>query len=251
MKLSLISAFVLGLALAASAQDAPILQPQNQTPGLGTGPGTGVMASQFGSRGGSALIGTVTEVASSHYTIKTDMGETYTVFYSVNTRIIRQAIQRHSPGGAAGGNPPQILQPSDIKIGDAIGVMGEVDATAKSVGAVVIAQLDPVRAMQLREQRVNYGKTWLMGKVTAVDGVKVTVMGSLDNATHSFVADENTTFRKRREPITLADVQVGDNVRVEGAIKDGGILATTVVVMGMPPGGTLRVPREVSPAPQP
>jgi hypothetical protein len=76
-------------------------------------------------------------------------------------------------------------------------------------------------------------------------------MGSLDNATHSFVADENTTFRKRREPITLADVQVGDNVRVEGAIKDGGILATTVVVMGMPPGGTLRVPREVSPAPQP
>jgi len=251
MKLRPLSAFVLGLALVASAQDAPLNQPTNQTPAH---PGTGVTLSQFGGRGGwggSGLTGTVTGVAAGHYAVKTDTGETYTVYYSANTRIMKQAIQRHSPGGAAGGNPPQILQPSDIKIGDAIGVMGEVDAAAKSVGAVMIAQLDPMRAMQLREQRTNYGKTWLMGKVTAIDEVKVTIQGSLDNASHAFIADENTTFRKRREPITLADVQVGDTVRVEGAAKDGGFLAATVVVMGMPPGGTPRVPREVTPVPQP
>jgi hypothetical protein len=71
----------------------------------------------------------------------------------------------------------------------------------------------------------------------------------MDNAAHAFVADEETTFRKRREPITLADVQVGDSVRVEGAMKDGVFVAASVAVMGMQQGGT--VPREASPAPQP
>ena len=45
---------------------------------------------------------------------------------------------------------------------------------------------------------------------------KVTLQGGPDNAAHTFVADENTTFRKRRDPITLGDIQVGDMVRVEG-----------------------------------
>ena len=80
-----------------------------------------------------------------------------------------------------------------------------------------------------------------------MDGVKVTIMGSVDNAAHSFVADENTSFRKRREPITLADLQVGDTVRVEGAMKDGVFLATTVNAMGAPPGGNPTVPRGGSP----
>jgi hypothetical protein len=44
-------------------------------------------------------------------------------------------------------------------------------------------------------------------------------------------------FRKRRDPITLADVQVGDMVRVEGTIKDGVFVATNVAVMSPPPNG--------------
>jgi hypothetical protein len=83
----------------------------------------------------------------------------------------------------------------------------------------------------MREMQANYGKTWLMGKITAIDGVKVTLMGSMDNVSRTFVADENTTFRRRREPITMADMQVGDPVRVEGAIKGADFVATTVAVM--------------------
>ena len=130
-----------------------------------------------------------------------------------------------------------------------MGAAGEVDAAAKSVGAVVIAQLDPERAKQMREMRANYGKTWLMGKVTVINETKVTLLGSVDNAAHAFVADEDTTFRKRREPITLADVHAGDTVRVEGAVKDGIFIAASVAVMVMPQGGT--VPHDASPAPQP
>ena len=139
------------------------------------------------------------------------------------------------------------IKPTEIKVGDAIGAMGEVDASGKSVGAVAIAQLDPERAKQMEEMRANYGKTWMMGKVTAIDGVKVTITGAFDNQSLTFVADENTTFRKRRDPVTLADIQVGDTVRADGAIKDGAFTAATVNVMGMPQGGTPSVPRNGSP----
>jgi hypothetical protein len=197
---------------------------------------------------GRGVLGTVTEVAADHYTIKTDAGLTYTIHYSVNTRILKQQPgtrgpgggnggQRGQGGGEGGGNPPAAIKPTDIKVGDAITAMGEMDANAKSVGAVAVIQLDPERARQLREMQANYGKTWIAGKVTAIDGVKVTLMGAMDNTAHSFVADENTTFRKRRDPITLGDIQVGDTVRVEGALKDGAFLATTVNAMGQPPAG--------------
>ena len=84
----------------------------------------------------------------------------------------------------------------------------------------------------MREMQANYGKTWIMGKVTAINELKVTLQGGPDNATHTFVADENTTFRKRRDPITLGDIQVGDMVRAEGAVKNGAFLATTVASHG-------------------
>lgn len=71
----------------------------------------------------------------------------------------------------------------------------------------------------------------------------------MDNAQHTFAADENTSFRKRREPVTLADVQVGSNVRVEGAVKDGVFVATSVMVMGAPPATGGPAPRE-GPPPQ-
>ena len=243
MKIRLLSAIVFGLAfsLAVSAQDA---NPRGGRGGWGGG---------FGMGGGGGITGTVTEVAADHYIIKTDAGDTYTIHFSVNTRILKQAVQRRGPGEGreGGGNPPQMLKSSDIKVGDAIGVMGEVDAAAKSVGAVAIAQFDPESARQIRELRANYGKTWLQGRVTAINETNVTLIGMVDNATHIFEADENTAFRKRREPITLADIQVGDMVRVEGARKDGTFVAATVVVMGMPQGGTPTIPRDAAPAPQP
>lgn len=271
MNLRLASALILGLALGltAVAQDSSPSQNSTQQPGNGQGMrgGRGYgMGGGFG-MGGRNLMGTVTETAADHYTIKTETGETYTVHFSANTRIIKQGTGRgmergqgrgqgseagqggQGEGGGRGrgmgrGTP---LQPSDIKVGDAIGVMGEVDANAKSVGAVAIVQMDPERAQQMMQMQANYGKTWLMGRVTAIDGVKVTLMGTMDQAAHSFVADENTTFRKRRDPITLADIQVGDMVRVDGAVKDGVFVAASVSAMGMPPGGMTDMPRHGPP----
>src|SRR5262249_45954414 len=92
--------------------------------------------------------------------------------------------------------------------------------------------IDPERAKEMRAMEANFGKTWLAGRVTAIHEVSVTLEGGPSNTQHTFVADENTTFRKRRDPITLADIAVGDFVRVEGALKDGSFVASTVAVLG-------------------
>jgi len=255
MKLALISVLAASLVLtaAATAQDAiPLGQaPPSGAGGGGQRGGRGVMMG-----GGRGVSGTVTEVAADHYTIKTDAGETYTVHFSVNTRILKQTVQRRGPGGGAeaagsgGAAAPQALKPADIKVGDAVAAIGELDQDAKSIGAIMVLQIDPERARQLREMQANYGKTWLIGKVTAINEAKVSLLGSVDNAIHTFQADENTAFRKHRDPITLADIQVGDMVRAEGAVKDGSFLATTVSVMGTPAAGMPAAPRDGSPAPR-
>ena len=208
-------------------------------PAQGRGPGQRGGRGEFGGMMGRGVMGTVTEISADHFTIKTDTGELYNIHYSVNTRIMKGGggSPRHGQGGDNEPlfTPPTAIKASDIKVGDAIGASGEMDANTKSVGAVVIFQIDPERAKQMREMQANYGKTWIMGKVTAINETRVTLHGGPDNATHTFVADENTTFRKRRDPITLGDIQVGDMVRAEGAVKDGSFLATAVAVMGQPP----------------
>jgi len=240
------------------------LAQDNTTPAPQQGPSGGWQGRRgngggFGPGGmgmGRGTVGTVTEAASDHFTIKNEMGEVYTIHYSVNTRIVKQAPPRQHQGqdqqAEGERTPPQTIKASDIKVGDVIATGGDVDANAKSVGAVFIMLVDPERAKQMREMEANFGKTWLAGRVTAINQVKVSLEWGPDKKASAFLADENTTFRKRRDPITLADIQVGDMVRVEGAVKNGAFVATSVSVMGPPPNaGGSQGARDGAPLAQP
>ena len=218
----------------AGAQNSPG-PGQGQGGGFQRGEGRGMMLF-----GGHGTVGTVTAVAADHYTIKTETGDTYTVFYGVNTRILKQAPFEHrdqphsNDDDTVPRTPPEPIKATDIKVGDVIAAGGDLDVSAKTVGAVAVLLVDPERAKQMRAMQADYGKTWLMGRVTAINEVRISIQGGPDNASHDFVADENTLFRKRRDPITLADIQVGDMVRVEGGARNGSFVATTVAVMGGP-----------------
>jgi hypothetical protein len=256
-------AVVVAVASVAIAQDAGSAPPPGQNSGQGNGGGYGQRGGRGGYGGGMGmmargLMGTVTEVAADHYTIKTETGDIYTVHFSANTRITKQPAGMRGPGGGGGGGgqgagggggrggygggtPPQEIKATDIKVGDAITAAGDIDATAKSVGATRIMQLDPETAKRMQEMAANFGKTWLQGKVTAINETTITLTGTLDNAPHNVAADENTQFRRRRDPITLADIQVGDTIRADGAVKAGVFTASAVEVGGMmggaPPNG--------------
>ena len=282
MTVRTLSAIVIAMAFAAAAyaQDPGPTPPSSQSPGKNApqngNPGSGDGNGQRGGRGeygamgmmGRGLMGTVIAVAADHYTIKTDAGDVYTVHFTADTRMFKRQARTGGPGqgqgggqgeggeqpggghrgmGGGNGNPPLQISATDIKAGDVINVMGDTDATAKTVNARAVALMDQQTVDQIHAMEANFGKTWLMGKVTAIDGTKITLTGTLDSAPHTIVADENTEFRKRRDPITLADIQVGDTVRADGTMKDGVFIAVNVNVFGGQGGETRSLPRSAPP----
>jgi hypothetical protein len=179
---------------------------------------------------GNGVRGTVTAAAASSFTIRTDEGDTYQVLYSANSRLVKDR---------------QPIEASDIHVGDMLMAAGIVDAKAKTVGAVLLVDID---ANEVRNARASFGKTWVMGKVTAIHELRITIERSGDKQTQVLAVDENTSFRKRREDVTLADVKVGDMISAQGALHADAFLATTLRIM---PPGTGPVRPNADPAPGP
>jgi Domain of unknown function (DUF5666) len=75
----------------------------------------------------------------------------------------------------------------------------------------------------------------VMGKVTAIHDLKITIERAGDKQAQTLLVDENTSFRKRKEDVTLADVKVGDMISAQGALHADTFLATTLRIM--PPRG--------------
>ena len=82
-----------------------------------------------------------------------------------------------------------------------------------------------------RPDEAEDGKTWMGGKVMAVNGVQVAVQRREDNAVHTFVVTQSTIFHKHRgEQAVYQDVHVGDHVRAEGEVLNGRFIARHVAV---------------------
>ncbi len=214
--------------LAALFTATPLTAQDGQR-GPGGGPGGGWM---MGGNGSPPVAGTVTAIGASDLTVKTGEGEVYKVTYSVNTHFMKDR---------------QPSKSGDIKVGDTVIAAGVVDPKAKSIAAAFVAELDPEQAKRIHEAQANYGKTWLGGRVSGIDETKLTITG-MDGKPATFIVDENTSFKKRRDSITLADVKLGDRVRVEGAVKGGTFVASTLSVFEPRPEGE-RGPREGMGAP--
>ena len=227
MKVGVVSAVVLALGGAAMAQEAGTVSAAGQQPGGAQG------VFMYG------LEGKVTEAATDHYILKTDGGDVYTVRFSANTHFVdpsgmhRTGEESSMTGSTPTGQPKQ-LKPSEIKVGDSIAVIGQLDPHARMMGAMSVIKMDPQREKAMREMHANYGRTWLQGKVTGVAGGKITLTGALDHAEYTFVVDAHTQFRMHRQVATASDIHVGDIVRAEGGIQNGSFTAASVMVMRMP-----------------
>jgi hypothetical protein len=209
-----------GLTLSARAQDGP--PPSGGWRG-GEGGGMG---------GGRGVAGTVTAVSGSTITLKTEDGDSYQVLTSANSHIMKRVDRQ-----------PEPVKVADIHVGDAVMAGGEVDAKAKTVGAVFVMVLTPEQAAQAKKMREDFGKTWTAGEVTAIKDLDITIKRR-DGVTQTISVDENTSFKKRQDSITLADIQVGDMLRATGALKGSSFVAATINVGRMGgPGGEERGPR--------
>jgi len=166
---------------------------------------------------GSAVHGTVTAISGSEFTIKTEDGTTYKVATGPNTRIMKDR---------------QPIKATEIKTGDVIMTGGDVDDKAHTVGAVFLAVLDAEQVARMKQMQADFGKTWTAGKITTIniDALTLTIERP-DKKTQTITVDENTSFQKHRESITLADIKVGDTVTSRGALKDGNFVATQLSVV--------------------
>jgi hypothetical protein len=160
--------------------------------------------------------GDIASISGDTITVKTEEGEVYTVATGPNTRFRKQRDQ---------------IKITDLHAGDMIAAIGDKDPKAKTVGAVFVMVIDKE---QYQKARADFGKTWTTGIVQSIDGTNI-VIKRPDNTMQTVAVDENTSFRKHREDITLPDIKVGDNVTARGALQSGSFLATELSVGG--PGG--------------
>jgi hypothetical protein len=198
--------------------------------------------------------GEVTAVAGPKLTVKTEDGSTMQIVTTDNTRVMKDR-------GVA-------VKVSDLKAGDGVMAAGNLDAANKTLHAAIVFATD---AAQLKAMRENLGKTYIMGRVKAInmDDAKLTVERP-DGVAQTIGFDETTSFRRGKrggglqrgaaaamqsantepgaalpetgESITLADVKVGDAVRGKGSVKGGVFVPTELVVMTPRAGGRRTAP---------
>jgi hypothetical protein len=81
------------------------------------------------------------------------------------------------------------------------------------------------------QQAGTLGKDYVAGEIKSIDAPKLTVLRS-DNVTQTLELNEDTSMRKGRDSITMADIQAGDHVFARGAVENNVFVPKTVVVVG-------------------
>ena len=224
----MMAAVMLGMVVvsvgAVRAQDAGGTQ-------QGDRPGRGAFA------GMQRVAGEVTAVSGATVTVKTEDGATMQIVTTDNTRVMK--------------GRGVTVKVADLKVGDGVMAAGMLDAPNKTLHAAFVMATD---AAQVKAMKENLGKTYIVGRVTAIDmdNAKMTVERP-DHVSQTIGFDETTSFRRGGrgggrmgagsgaegagaapeaggESITLADIKVGETVRGAGSVKNGTFVPTELVV---------------------
>lgn len=131
----------------------------------------------------------------------------------------------------------------DIKPGDSVFVVGHREGD--TVQAAILGVVPPEMAAKINSGQgggrrmafgqggqfdpADMGKKYILGTVKAINETKLTIART-DGQTQDIEVDENTSFRKSRDSITLPDIKVGDFVMARGEIKNNVFVPKTLNV---------------------
>lgn len=120
---------------------------------------------------------------------------------------------------------------SDFKVGDLVMIRGEENAdhtiTAQMVGGR--SGNGPGGGMGGAMQG-TLGKDYVIGEVKSIDAPKLTVLRT-DNVTQTLELNEETSLRKGRDSVTMADIQAGDHVVARGAVQNDVFVPKSLMVI--------------------
>lgn len=123
----------------------------------------------------------------------------------------------------------QAAKLEDLKVGDLVFVRGEENAD-HSVTALLIGGRSGGGPEGDARAFGEMGKDFVVGEVKSIDAPKLTVLRP-DNVTQTLELNEETSLRRGRESITMADIQVGDHVVVHGGVQNNTFVPKNVMVL--------------------
>jgi hypothetical protein len=183
------------------------------------------------------IAGEITAVSGTTVTVKTEDDQTRQIVTTTNTRIMRSRTA---------------AKLTDLKVGDGVIAVGNLDGPNGTMHAAMLFATDAEQTKALRE---NLGKTYITGKVTAIDMTNATItVERPDHVSQTIGLDETTSFRRgsrnggqlaasapsasnaqtdpaSTESITLADIKVGDHVHGVGALKAGVFVPAQLTIL--------------------
>jgi preprotein translocase subunit YajC len=215
---------------AQSTQEAP--PAQNPPATQGTSP------AQAPGRGGDrrpGVFGKLTAVHDQSVEITQQDGSVVTVKISGSTEFRKER---------------QSAKLSDFKVGDVVFVRGEENAdhtwTAEVIGerpnggfgggagaggARGTGQGGPAGGGPGGGRPTGVlGQDYVFGEVKAIDAPKLTILRP-DNVTQTVELNEETSLRKGRDSITMADIQAGDHIMVRGGMANNVFQPKSVMVI--------------------
>ncbi|MGZ4895342.1 MAG: DUF5666 domain-containing protein [Candidatus Angelobacter sp.] len=161
---------------------------------------------------GENVIGKVTTMTKDSLTIAPLMGgDPVTVKVSETTRVTKER---------------QSFKFEEIKIDDLVFARGELKNN--TMQAAVVGVVNPEMVQRIQQgggqnmaglKREDLGKKFIAGEVKTINETKLTILRP-DGETQEIEVDENTSFKKAGESVTLPDIKVGDFVRGRGELKD-------------------------------
>ena len=123
--------------------------------------------------------GEVTAVTGNTLTVKGENGRPVTIVTTDNTRVMKAS------------GPVRV---SDLHLGDGLMAFGNLDPATGTLHAAMVMATD---AAELKAMRENLGKTYITGRVTAInlDDAKMTVERP-DHVAQTIGFDESTSFKR-------------------------------------------------------
>jgi Domain of unknown function (DUF5666) len=194
----------------ARAQEETSGPPPQQSQGRG-GEGRG--------GGQRPLVGKITAVSDSTIEITGQDGKVVTVKLTAQTEFRKDR---------------QMAKGTDFKVGDMVMVRGDENADHTVTAKMIAARTGgpgggpggPGGGMMMG----TLGKDYVAGEVKAIDAPRLTVLRT-DNVTQTLELNEETSLRRARENITMADIQVGDHVMARGALQGDVFVPKGVMVL--------------------
>jgi hypothetical protein len=217
---SLVCCLAVGVVTRADAgarQDAPPPQNPSSSKSAGAAQGPG----RSGDRRPS-LFGKLTAVHDQSIEITSPGGDTVTVRISGSTQFRKE------------GDTAKL---SDLKVGDIVFVRGQENPdhtwTAEMIGTRQGGGFGggPGGGPGGGRPAGVLGQDYVFGEVKTIDAPKLTILRP-DNVTQTVELNEETSLRKGRDSITMADIQAGDHIMVRGAMANNAFQPKSVMVIG-------------------